>query len=180
MVWWYVMPVVLHHGAARIHCVCNGSVNWHPSLRWWTVTLWGLRCTWWLKLRVMALGQDCSIPIVNKMEILQSSMKQYLLTVNQVISRLLILTLLTIINTLCPSDSIWRHRSESKLAQVMACCLTATSHYLHQCWLNINEVLWHSPEGNFTENDQYSYHWYEFENYWFKITATSIRGQWIK
>ena len=29
---------------------------------------------------------------------------------------------------------VW-HRSESTLAQVMACCLTAPSHYLNQCWL---------------------------------------------
>ena len=26
------------------------------------------------------------------------------------------------------------------MAHVMACCLTAPSHYLHQCWLLINEV----------------------------------------
>ena len=37
------------------------------------------------------------------------------------------------INTLWPSNAIW-HKSGSTLAQVMACCLTATSHYLNQCW----------------------------------------------
>ena len=37
-------------------------------------------------------------------------------------------------NSLRPSDAIWRHRSGSTLAQVMACCLTAPSHYLNQCW----------------------------------------------
>ena len=26
----------------------------------------------------------------------------------------------------------------------MACCLTAPSHYLNQCWLNISKVWWHS------------------------------------
>ena len=31
-------------------------------------------------------------------------------------------------NSLRPSDVIWQHRSESTLAQVMACCLTAPSH----------------------------------------------------
>ena len=36
-----------------------------------------------------------------------------------------------------------RKRSESTLAQVMACCLTAPSHYLNQCWLIISEVQWH-------------------------------------
>ena len=44
------------------------------------------------------------------------------------------------INSLCPSDTIWRQRSGSTLAQVMPCCLTAPSHYLNQCWLIISEV----------------------------------------
>ena len=48
------------------------------------------------------------------------------------------------VNSLAPSDAIWRHRTMSTLAQVMACCLTAPSHYLNQCWLIINWVLWHS------------------------------------
>ena len=38
-------------------------------------------------------------------------------------------------NSLRPSDTIWRHRSMSTLAQIMVCCLTAPSHYLNQCWL---------------------------------------------
>ena len=37
-----------------------------------------------------------------------------------------------------PSDTIWRQRSVSTLAQVMACCLTAPNHYLNQCWLIIS------------------------------------------
>ena len=45
------------------------------------------------------------------------------------------------INSLRPSDAIWRHRSGSTLAQVMACCLTAPSHYLNQCWLTISEDI---------------------------------------
>ena len=53
------------------------------------------------------------------------------------------------VNSLGPSDAIWRHRSGSTLAQVMACCLTAPSHYLNQCWLIISKVLWHSFDGNF-------------------------------
>ena len=54
------------------------------------------------------------------------------------------------INSLWPSDAIWWHRSGSTLAQVMACYLMAPSLYLNQYWLIISEVLWHSPEGNFT------------------------------
>ena len=45
-----------------------------------------------------------------------------------------------------PSDVIWRQGSRSTLAQVMAWCRQAPSHYLNQCWLMISEVLWHSPD----------------------------------
>ena len=34
----------------------------------------------------------------------------------------------------------------------MACCLTAPSHYLNQCWLFLIVVLWHSFVSNFTAN----------------------------
>ena len=44
------------------------------------------------------------------------------------------------VNSLRPSDAIWRHRSGSTLAQIMAWCLTAPSHYLNQCWLIISKV----------------------------------------
>ena len=63
------------------------------------------------------LVPDCSNSIANTLELLQSC-----------------------INSLGPSDAIWRHRSGSTLAQVMACCLTAPSHYLNQCWLIISKV----------------------------------------
>ena len=56
----------------------------------------------------------------------------------------------TLRNSLRLKDTIWRHRSGSTLAQVLACCLTAPSHYLNQCWLIISEVFWYSHEGNFT------------------------------
>ena len=42
------------------------------------------------------------------------------------------------------------HRTWSKLVQIMACCLTAPSHYLNQCWRIITEALWLLLEGNFT------------------------------
>ena len=47
----------------------------------------------------------------------------------------------SIVNSLGPSDAIWWHRSGSTLTQVMACCLTAPSHYLNQCWLITGEVI---------------------------------------
>ena len=56
------------------------------------------------------------------------------------------------VNSLWPSDSIWRQRSGTTLAQVMACCLMVPSHYLNQCWLTISMVQWHSYEGSFTRD----------------------------
>ena len=38
------------------------------------------------------------------------------------------------INTLWPSDAMWLYRTGSILAQLMAWCLQAASHYLIQCW----------------------------------------------
>ena len=48
----------------------------------------------------------------------------------------------TDINSLRPSDAVWRQWSWTTLAQVLACCLTEPSHYLNQCWLIISKVLW--------------------------------------
>ena len=59
----------------------------------------------------------------------------------------LICSVFAIVNLLGPSDATWRHRTESTVAQVMACCLTAPSHYLNQCWLIISKFLWHPSEG---------------------------------
>ena len=30
----------------------------------------------------------------------------------------------------------------------------APTHYLNQCWFNVSEILWHSPESNFTASAQ--------------------------
>ena len=49
--------------------------------------------------------------------------------------------------SLGPGDAIWRHGTRSTLAQVMASCLMAPSHYLNQYWLIIGEVPWHSSQG---------------------------------
>ena len=51
-----------------------------------------------------------------------------------------IVTSISNVNSLWPGDTIvtiWRNKSGSTLAQVMACCLTAPSYYLNQCWLII-------------------------------------------
>ena len=49
-----------------------------------------------------------------------------------------------LIDSLWRSDAIWGHRTGSTLAQVMAWCLMAPSHYLNQCWCIISRVLHHS------------------------------------
>ena len=63
------------------------------------------------------------------------------------------------INSLGPSDAIWRQRSGSTLAQVMACCLTALSHYLNHCRLIFSKVEWHSLKGKFTRDTSAINHW---------------------
>ena len=62
------------------------------------------------------------------------------------------------LNSLRPSDAIWRHRSGSMLARVMACCPSTPSHYLNQCWLIISRVSWHSCEGNFIRGTSATIH----------------------
>ena len=71
-------------------------------------------------------------------------------------------------------DVIWHHgpTAGSKLVQLMACCLTAPSHYLNPCWLIINRVLYHLTKGR-TENAHESNHYKEFEIFMFNIKATS-------
>ena len=65
----------------------------------------------------------------------------------------------TLINSLWSNGAIWRHKSGSILTQAMACCLTAPSHYLNQCWLIISKVQWHSSESNFTRDTSAISHW---------------------
>ena len=83
------------------------------------------------------------------------------------------------VNSLWPSDTIWRYRSGSTLAQVMARCLTAPSHYLNQCWLIISEAQWQSHEGNFTRDASAINYCNQLENYLPKISLKSPRGQWV-
>ena len=50
-----------------------------------------------------------------------------------------------------PNEDLGQHW---EMAQVMACCLTATSHYLNQCEFLISEILQHSPESNLVISQQ--------------------------
>ena len=58
--------------------------------------------------------------------------------------------------------------------------IAAPSHNLNQCWSIISEVPWHSSESKLTVSSQAIILYNEFENYAFKITAISPRGQWVK
>ena len=89
-------------------------------------------------------------------------------------------TTMLLINSLRPSDAIWRQWSWTTLAQVMACCLTAPSHYLNQCWLIIRGVLWHTSESSFAGIAQGIDSGYEFEKDILKNIFKSPRGQWVK
>ena len=83
------------------------------------------------------------------------------------------------INSLWPGDAIWWHGTRSTLAQVMACCLTAPSHYLNQCWLIISEVPWHSSMGIILRRCEDTNQWNKIENCSFKMASWSPRGQWV-
>ena len=79
------------------------------------------------------------------------------------------------------NDAIWRHRSGSTMAQVMACWLMVPSHYLNQYWIIISEVLRHSIEGKLKSQEMLKvssiiYPWHEFENFKAKITTIYLPG----
>ena len=85
-----------------------------------------------------------------------------------------------LISSLRFSDTMWRHKFMSTLAQIMACCLTAPSHYLNQCWLIISMVPWHSPKGYFTRNTSAINNENELEMHLSNISLKFPRGQWVK
>ena len=57
-----------------------------------------------------------------------------------------------LLNSLWPSDAMWRGRSGSTLAPLMAWCLTVPNNYMDQCCYIISAARWHSPKGNFIES----------------------------
>ena len=63
-------------------------------------------------------------------------------------------------------------KSRTTLAQVMACYLSALSHYLNQCWLIFSKVHWHSFDGNSTRDSSSI-------NQLSKILLKSPRDQWV-
>ena len=84
------------------------------------------------------------------------------------------------IDSLWHSDAIWRHRSGSTLAQVMACSLTVPRYCLNQCRFQINEIQWRSHESNLSTSVQATVLYTNFEKHTFAIMAISPRGKWVK
>ena len=70
-------------------------------------------------------------------------------------------------------------KSGSTLAQVMACCLMAPSHYLNQYWLIISKVLWHSCEGIVMSRSEDTNQKNNIENCIFRITSRFPWDQWV-
>ena len=64
------------------------------------------------------------------------------------------------------------------MAQVMACCLMAQSHYLNWCWLFISKVQRRSSGGNLTRYPSHQLLKLAW-NYFTKISLKSARGQWV-
>ena len=63
----------------------------------------------------------------------------------------------------------------STLARLMACFLTAPSHFLNPCWLLIHEVLWHSTlEKKFTANGYVTDLYNKFEIHAFNNFTSSL------
>ena len=80
------------------------------------------------------------------------------------------------IYSLWSSDDIWWHRSESTLAEVMACSLSA---HLNQCWLIIKGFLWYSPESNFTRTAHEFNPLHVFKDCSFLNYHHISQGQWV-
>ena len=82
------------------------------------------------------------------------------------------------INISSIDDAIWRHGSLWTLVQVMACCLTAPSH-----WTNVDlspvEVCGTHLRPISQDMLKTSIHKMSLKKYTCKITSTSLRSQWI-
>ena len=81
------------------------------------------------------------------------------------------------VNLLAIHDAMWHHKTWSTLAQVMAWCHQAPSHYLSQCWLLIHQFQWHSLEETFTRSLNRILKITNIKFQIYKISDTSTSGQ---
>ena len=72
-----------------------------------------------------------------------------------------------LVNSLAPRDALWV-KNWSTLFQLMACCLTAPSHYLNQFWLIMCEVRWYSAQSEISGNAENFSHQTMLWSYVFK------------
>ena len=63
------------------------------------------------------------------------------------------------------------------LDKVRACCLTAPSPYLNQCWLTISEVQWQTPAGNFKRTLRLAWK-FKLKSKYFIVSTTSGLERW--
>ena len=137
--WFDLNNVIWCHSALMCwyRCVCISYIINQLYFRWWLGNTWHQAHTWtndnhdhWHSLTLATFNL--------------SGWESEFLVLSTLFSK--------VINSLWPNDAIWRYRSRSTLAHVMACCLTAPSHYLNQCWLILSKNQWHSAEGNLIKN----------------------------
>ena len=79
-------------------------------------------------------------------------------------------------NSLWPGNTIWHCRYRFTFFRH---CLV-TKQKLHQCWLIVNEILWHSPHGIFTWNSWAINDSNLIKNHTFEILAELTRGRQLK
>ena len=80
-----------------------------------------------------------------------------------------------------PLWTIWRYTSGSKLAQVIACCLRATSNYLNQCWPLISEII-HGMQFYIDCSSYYHVYWVwksNFSNYCHISQVPMSKSDWV-
>ena len=86
----------------------------------------------------------------------------------------------SVINSLCPSDAMWCHKTQSSLVHVI--CLVAWWHEAIT-WTNVHIFLVRfcgiHLRGSFTESVPDINPWNRFKYYPFQLTTTSTRGQWV-
>ena len=113
----------------------------HYLNKWRVIVRWTLRnkLQWNFNQNTkLFIDENASENIVCKMAAILSRERWVNNSCHQI--RCYIMWIIMDFNSLRPGDAIWRHRSGSTLAQVMAWCLAAPSHYLNQCWLIISKV----------------------------------------
>ena len=86
----------------------------------------------------------------------------------------------TVVNSSPPSPAYMRQETGSALVQVMACRLTAPSHYLNQYWLIVNWTLMNKFQWYFNRHSIIFIDENAFKNVVCDFSAKLSRGRWVK